>query len=83
MVCFNDELAYRLQRYLRASHAPMSIVSFDNSYLAIAQDASLTTVGPAEETPGAAAVRLLLSRLEGREAEDILLPWRLYPRKSG
>lgn len=83
VVCFNDELAYRLQRYLRASHAPMSIVSFDNSYLAIAQDASLTTLGPAEETPGAAAVRLLLNRLEGREAEDILLPWRLYPRKSG
>lgn len=81
VVCFNDELAFRLQRFLRASRVPMSILSFDNSYLA--QEASLTTLGPAEESSGPAAIRLILSQMTGKTTEDILLPWRLYHRKSG
>lgn len=83
VVCFNDELAFRLQRFLRAARTPMSVVSFDNSYLALTQDASLTTLGFPEETPGAAAVRSLLSQMEGHSPGDILLPWHLHTRKSG
>ena len=83
VVCFNDEVAFRLQRYLRSVHAPMGILSFDNSYLAVSQDASLTTLGFDTDSPGSAAIRLLLNRIEGKPASDILLPWRLYPRKSG
>ena len=81
VVCFNDELAFRLQRYLRSEHAPMSILSFDNSYLALARDASLTTLG--SDSPGAAAVRAILTQIEGKRPEDVLLPWKLFPRKSG
>ena len=83
LVCFNDEIGYRMQRYLRSIHAPMSVVCFEGSYLALTQDAALTTLGPAEELPGPAAVRLILNQMEGKPAEDILLPWRLYHRKSG
>lgn len=83
VVCFNDEVAFRLQRYLRSLHAPLGILSFDNSYLAVSQDASLTTLGFDADSPGSAAIRLLLNRIEGKPASDILLPWRLYPRKSG
>ena len=83
VVCFNDELAFRLQHYLRSHHAPMSVVSFDNSYLALSQGASLTTLGFDAQSPGAAAVASILDQIEGKPVDDILLPWRLFPRKSG
>lgn len=83
VVCFNDEIGYRLQRYLRSIHAPMSVLSFEGSYLALSRDAALTTLTPAEEHPGAAAVRLILRQMDGQPAQDILLPWRLYTQKSG
>lgn len=83
VVCFNDELAFRLQRYLRALHTPMSVVSFEGSYLAVSRDASLTTLGFDAQTPGAAAVAAILAQIEGKPSGDILLPWRLIPRKSG
>ncbi|MGM9605220.1 MAG: substrate-binding domain-containing protein [Faecousia sp.] len=83
VVCFNDELAFRLQRDLRAVHAPMSVVSFDNSYLALTRDASLTTLGLDTDCPGAAAVQTIQAQLDGKPVSDILLPWKLFTRKSG
>lgn len=83
VVCFNDELAFRLQRYLRSLHAPMSVVSFDNSYLALSRDSSLTTLGFDAQPPGTAAVAAILAQMEGKPTGDILLPWRLFLRKSG
>lgn len=83
VVCQNDEIAYRLLRFLRRVQQEIAIVSFDNSYLALSRDASLTSLGPDSASPGTEAVRLLLQRMEGREAESIILPWHLYVRKSG
>ena len=83
MVCFNDEIAYRLQKYLLSIHAGMPIVSYDNSYLAVSQGAALTSLGFDSCDPGEAAVRLLQSQLDGRPSPDSLLPCRLYTRKSG
>ena len=83
VVCFSDEIAYRLQKHLWAIRAPMSIVSYDNSYLAAFQDAALTTVGLDGGSPGSQAVQLILEQIEGRPSADVLLPCRLYPRKSG
>lgn len=83
VVCFSDEIAYRLQKHLLAIHAPMSIVSYDNSYLAAFQDAALTTLGLDGGSPGSQAVQLILEQIEGRPSSDVLLPCRLYPRKSG
>lgn len=81
VVCFNDELAFRLQRYLSRNQAPMSLVSFDNSYLALTGDASLTTLGCQDIAP--AAVGAILAQLEGKPTGDLHLPWHLFPRKSG
>lgn len=83
VVCFNDEIGYRMQRYLKNIHDPMSVVCFEGSYLALAQDAALTVLTPSEDLPGSAAVRLIMEQMEGKSAQDILLPWRLNARKSG
>ena len=83
VICFNDEIAYRLQKHLLSIHAGLSIVSYDNSYLAVSQGAALTSLGCDGCDPGEAAVKLLQSQLDGRPAADSLLPCRLYTRKSG
>lgn len=80
VVCQNDEVAYRLQRYLKSIHAPMSILSFDNSYLASSREGDLTSLALSY---GTAAMELLLSRISGKPSGDILLPWQLHIRKSG
>ena len=61
----------------------MGIVSYDNSYLAVSQVAALTSLGFDGCNPGSAAVKLLLDQLAGHPAADVLLPSRLYIRKSG
>lgn len=81
VICFNDEIGFRLQRCLQGLHAPMSVAGFEGSYLS--HSAALTTLVPAEERPGAAAVRLILSQMNGQPAQDILLPWRIGSRKRG
>lgn len=81
VICFNDEIGFRLQRCLQGLHAPMSVAGFEGSYLS--RSAALTTLVPAEERPGAAAVRLILSQMNGQPAQDILLPWRIGSRKRG
>lgn len=83
VVCFNDEIAYRLQRYLKSIHAPMSLLSFDNSYLASSSEGALTSLGFGSPAPGGAAVELLLNRIGDRPAQDVLLPYQLFTRKSG
>lgn len=83
VICFSDEIAYRLQKYLLSIHAAMGIVSYDNSYLAVSQVAALTSLGFDGCNPGSAAVKLLLDQLAGHPAADVLLPSRLYIRKSG
>lgn len=80
VVCFNDEIAFRLQRLTTALQEEISIVSFDNSYLA--RDASITSLG-CQASPPAAAVAVILSRLTGRAFPPPVLPWKLYLRRSG
>ena len=81
VVCFNDEIAYRLQRYLKSIHQPMSLVSFDNSYLSSAPEGALTSLGSV--SPGTAALELLLDRIAGKPRSDLRLPYQLHVRKSG
>lgn len=71
VVCFNDEIACRL-------HVPqLTVVSFDNSYLA--RSSAITSLGctalPTE------AANTILHQIEGRQPEDVKLPWKLYVRK--
>lgn len=83
VICFSDEIAYRLQKHLRSIHAEMQILSYDNSYLAVSQGAALSSLGYDGCTPGSAAVQLILRQLDGHPVQDALLPCRLYARKSG
>lgn len=81
VVCQNDEIAFRLLRLLKASRTQLAVVSFDDSYLA--RDASITSLGFEEITPGTAAIQALLQRIGGREPLPPLLQWKLHVRESG
>ena len=61
----------------------MSLLSFDNSYLASSSEGALTSLGFGSPAPGSAAVELLLNRIGDRPAQDVLLPYQLFTRKSG
>ena len=79
VVCFNDEIALRLQRYLQAKGEMRSIVSYDNSYLA--QSASLTSLN----CPGffTAALAALLGQITGAAPASPPPVWKLHARRSG
>lgn len=81
VVCQNDEIAFRLLRLLGASRTRLAVVSFDDSYLA--RDASITSLGFDEITPGAAAIQALLQRIGGKEPLPPPLHWKLIVRESG
>lgn len=81
VICFNDEIAYRLLRFLRAERQETVVVSYDDSYLA--RESAITSLGPARETLGTAAVRLLTRILEGKDPLSLSLPQELHVRKSG
>lgn len=81
VICHSDEIAYRLLRFLRAERQEISVISYDNSYLA--REAAITSLGEEEQTIGAAALRLLSQIQEGRDPGTVLLPQKLFVRKSG
>ncbi len=79
VVCFHDEIAFRLQRFLQARGETRGIVSYDNSYLA--QSAALTSLG----CPGlfTAAFAALLSQITGAAPASPMPSWKLFTRRSG
>ncbi len=79
-VCFNDEIAFRLQRFARSRGESLRLASFDNSYLA--RDAALTSLGIVGSM-GEAAVANLIFQIEGKPAPTLRLPWKLHLRRSG
>lgn len=83
VICFSDEIAFRLLRLLPQEHPGLSVVSFDNSYLSLSREASITSLGSADALPGAEAVHLIHHLSEGHPAESIVLPWQLNVRRSG
>lgn len=82
VICFNDEIAFRLLR-LTQSERPLSVVSFDNSYLTTSRDPGITSLGPAAQAPGPAAIRLLTQHWQGQNPQPVTLPWKLNVRRSG
>lgn len=77
VVCFNDDLAFRLLRFLRQQKEELRLVSFDNSFLA--RDAAITSLGIAEYP----AVTAILNQIEGKPTTPAPLPWKLTKRRSG
>lgn len=87
IVCYNDEIAFRLIRMLSMHDISvpdgMAVVSFDNSYYCTAGDIGITSLGHAPHAVGTAAANALLSLISGRRCGSIILPWTLNERRSG
>jgi len=88
-VCYNDELAVWLMEAVR--HAglrvpdDLSVIGFDDSFLATATETKLTSVVHRKYELGARAAGLLLDMLEGKDgarAQDIVYPPELIVRDS-
>ena len=86
VVCYNDEIAFRLIRILRANHievpANKAIISFDNSYYCTAGDVGITSLGHAAHSTGNAAAHAMLMLLNGRKCRPVTLEWTLNERES-
>lgn len=86
LVCYNDELAVRVEKALQARGVDIprekAIISFDNSLLGELAPVPLTSFDHPKENMGAAAARKLLDLLSGREEKDTVYPWALVERSS-
>ena len=86
LVCYNDELAVRVEKALQARGVDIprekAIISFDNSLLGELAPVPLTSFDHPKENMGAAAARKLLALLSGREEKDTVYPWALVERSS-
>lgn len=83
-LCFNDHMALMLIDFLRQNGKSvpedLSVVGIDNSQLA--KISSLTSIVHPSEQLGEAAARLLLSKIRGLEANNILFAPQLEIRGS-
>lgn len=86
VVCYNDEVAYRLLQALhkRSISVPrqLAVVSFDNSYYSSMSDVGLTSLAHNTGKMGRIAAEALLELIHGRPAQSQHLPWKLIQRGS-
>lgn len=86
IICHNDEIAYWLIKELSYTglHVPedISIASFDNSYLSELSVPGLTSLSHKPHEMAAAAVSLLIKKMQGHNAVSMQLPWKLIERGS-
>lgn len=91
LVCYNDQLAVSMLDVVRGSglRVPedLSIVGFDDSYLAVATEIKLTTVDHPKSELGQKAAGALMDRLEQSASaqvknERVVFPARLVVRQS-
>lgn len=89
VVCYNDELAVRLLDTLRRAELKvpddMSVVSFDDSFLAVATETKLTTIAHPKAELGRKAAELLIAMIEGGEPsrdKDFVFAPQLVVRES-
>lgn len=73
VVCYNDQISMRVMDAVRANGLSIpediSIVSFDDSQLAVASEIKLTTVAHPKEQLGIAAAEGILRLLDGEKAD--------------
>lgn len=86
VICYNDEIAYRLILTLRSmgKNVPedMAVASFDNSYLCDISPVPFTSLRHSTGRAGITAARMLLKLMHGGNVQSARLPWELVPRKS-
>ena len=86
VVCYNDEVAVKLEKALLSQglRVPQdkAIISFDNSQLGELASVGLTSFAHPKETLGACAARKLIAMLDGRKEKSTVMDWDLIQRKS-
>ena len=86
IICYNDEIAYRLIRVMQMNNisvpGTMAIASFDNSYYCTSGDIGITSLGHAPNNIGKCAADAMLSLIAGKRTQSCYLPWSLNERAS-
>ena len=86
VVCYNDEIAYRLIQILletgRRVPEEVAVVSFDNSYLSQLGPVFITSLSHRSRMGRAAAEQMVIL-LRGKNARSRFLEWDLVVRNSG
>ena len=86
VVCYNDEIAYRLLDILlhNGVQVPQQLanISFDNSHYSSLGAVGLTSLSPDPGRLGTLAAQAVLELVRGRQAQSQKLPWKLVTRKS-
>lgn len=87
VVCYNDEIAFRLIRRLlelgKTVPGDVAVVSFDNSFYSQIGPVPITSLGHRSARMGKAAAAMLLEMLSGGAPRSLLLEWELFRRASG
>ncbi|MDO5517194.1 MAG: substrate-binding domain-containing protein, partial [Clostridium sp.] len=87
IVCYNDKVALRVIDDLRRENIfipeDISIVSFDDSYLAVSSNIKLTTIKHPKQDMGIRAAKCIVDMIEGRiEKPQFVYPAELIVRDS-
>lgn len=86
VVCYNDEIAFMLIKYLtsRGKKVPedIAVVSFDNSSLSEMSPVKITSLSYGDVNIGTIAARKLMDILNGRMAASETIPWKLAEKES-
>lgn len=85
VVCYNDEIAFNLIKYLTACGKSVprdiAVVSFDNSSLSEISPVKITSLSCGVNL-GETAAKKLMDILGGRAAVSEVIPWRLEEKES-
>lgn len=80
LVCYNDQVAQKVLDICRKNNInvpeELSVVSFDDSQMAVASDIKLTTISHPKEKLGEEAARVILELIEGKadKVTEIMKP---------
>lgn len=86
VVCYNDEIAFMLIKYLTAcgKRVPedIAVVSFDNSSLSEMSPVKITSLSYENKNIGTIAAGKLVDILNGRRTTSETIPWKLAEKES-
>ena len=86
VVCYNDEIAFNLIKFLTAhgKRVPedIAVVSFDNSSLSKISAIKIPSLSYDNKNIGAIAAKKLVDILSGRKASSETIPWKLAEKES-
>lgn len=86
VICYNDEIAFMLIRFLTACGKKVpediAVVSFDNSNLSEISPIKITSLSYDNKSIGTIAARKLVDILSGRKASSETIQWKLIEKES-